>query len=61
MQVRLLLELEESMPVLCYYAKRYNCFWYLSGSAKPGHRKKQLEAWDQRIEKLKESLVRSST
>ena len=67
MQVRLILELEESIPVLHYYAKSterhftHNRSWYeyIFGTTKLKCREKELKAWEQqeRFQKLKESLV----
>ena len=67
MQVRLILELEESMPVLRYYTKStgrrftHNRTWYdyLFGTTSLKSREKQLKEWEQKesFRKLKESLV----
>ena len=67
MQVRLILELEESMPVLRYYAKskgrlfthKRTWYDYIFQTTKLKCREKQLKEWEQQesFQKLKESLV----
>ena len=68
-QVRLFLELEETMPMLRSYAKRHIwnwCFpgklrqiwnWCFPGKARLEDKEKLLKEWDQRIEELKKSLI----